>query len=109
MGEYFGGYFNFSKCFIHESKTHRARPPTRGSHASARQPFAPSASVNELRSPDAPGPEAGKPRGEPGLAPGKAHESASRAPRGREGAVTAVTRLHALTLNMLLAKVAPAG
>lgn len=60
MGELFGGYFNFSKCFIHENKTDRARPPTLGSHASAQQPLPPSGSVNEPRGPDALGPEAGK-------------------------------------------------
>ena len=50
-----------------------------------------------------------KPRDEPGLVPGEAHESAGRAPGGQEGAVTAVTRLHSLTLNMSLAAAAPAG
>lgn len=50
-----------------------------------------------------------KPRGEQGLAPREAHESAGRVPGGREGAATAVTRLHALTLNMSLATAAPAG
>lgn len=50
-----------------------------------------------------------KPRGEPGLTPREAHEGSRRAPGGREGAVTAVTRFHALTLNMLLAAAVPAG
>lgn len=50
-----------------------------------------------------------KPPGEPGLAPKEAHESVGRVPGGREGAVTAVTRLHVLTLNMSLASVALAG
>lgn len=77
MGEHFAGYFNFSKCFIHESKTHRTRLPTLGSHASARQPPAPSGSVNEPRGPDAPGPEAGKASGRTGPGPRKS-------PRERE-------------------------
>lgn len=50
-----------------------------------------------------------KPPGKPALAPREVHESVGRVPGGREGAVTAVTWLHVLTLNMSLASAALAG
>lgn len=50
-----------------------------------------------------------KPQSEPVLVPREAQKSAGRAAGGREGAVTVVTRLDTLTLNMSLAAAAPAG
>lgn len=98
-GVLWGTYFNFSNRFIHKNTTRRA--PSVTPPPGSRSPK--TDSVNE---PVRGGKSLG---GEQCLVPGKSHDSAGRAPGSREGATVTVNRLHALTLNMLLAAVIPAG